>query len=268
MPIRLFQPPTSLQNHIQYIWSDDLSVYPIPSEIRISKFAETNPRMYFYNPKEDSELRTETGKALPICHLKGIDTQKSTAVIAPKSDIIGVCFYPHALQDIFDIAPKELIDMQIDINHLKAKELTDCILRCKTTDERVECIFHFAYTKIQSKKKLFHPALKHLVGQKVLRHNTNLDEVSKEINLSRRQLERIFKSQIGVSPNKFQSIQRFEKALSLIKNEESLTSLSNFLEYADQSHFIKDFRKYADMTPSQYLKLKIQDSHDNTLRED
>lgn len=267
MAIKLYIPPLELSRHIQYIWSDDLSTHSIPHEIKISKFAETNPRMYFYNPGDQSELKDQFGKTLPICHLKGIDTKKSSAIIAPKSSIIGICFFPYALQDIFDISPKELIDLQINIDDLKGQELTDALLFCETTEERLTCLFTFFYKKINSKKKNFHQAIGHLIGQNLLEHNTSLDIAAKEVNLSRRQLERIFRAQVGVSPNRYQSILRFEKALTLIKNEESLTRLSSILEYADQSHFIKDFKKYSDMTPSQFLKYKIPDSHDNTMRE-
>lgn len=267
MAAKLYIPPLELSQHIQYIWSDDLSALNIPHDITISKFAETNPRMYFYNPSDQSELKDHHGKILPICHLKGIDTKKSSAIIAPKSNIIGVCFYPYAIQDIFDISPKELIDIQVNIDFLKAKELTDSMLSCTTTELRISCIYSFCYKKIESKKKNFHRAIGHLIAQNLLEHNTSLDFAAKEVNLSRRQLERIFNAQVGISPNRYQSIQRFEKALGLIKNETNLTSLSSKLEYADQSHFIKDFKKYTDMTPSEFLKSKIPDSHDNTLIE-
>lgn len=98
-------------------------------KVKIKKFADTNPRIYFCTPGNQSELKDQYWKTLPI-YLKAIHTKQSSDIIAPKSSLIGICFFPYALQDIFDISPKELIDLQINIDDVKGQELTDALLFC------------------------------------------------------------------------------------------------------------------------------------------
>lgn len=65
--------------------------------------------------------------------------------------------------------------------------------------------------------------------------------------------ERHFKKITGLLPKQYISISRFNSAYFLINNNSSKSWLDvvSFLEYFDQSHFIKEFKKYCGFTPSQ-----------------
>lgn len=93
--------------------------------------------------------------------------------------------------------------------------------------------------------------------------NTNYNEFSIDelaelkLGISRKHLTRLFKKYIGTTPQKYRSIVRFRKLMSYKLNqidEANFTSLSNEVNYADQSHFIKACKQLTGLTPKQFFK--------------
>lgn len=76
-------------------------------------------------------------------------------------------------------------------------------------------------------------------------------ELADESTLSRRQFERRFVERIGVPPKSLGQIVKFQHVLQSLKFTERLTQIAHDADYFDQSHFIKDFRKRTDTTPTQ-----------------
>ena len=76
-----------------------------------------------------------------------------------------------------------------------------------------------------------------------------------QLSVGPRQLERIFKTTIGLSPNQYAGIlrtQRFLKALRTCDTQ-SLTQLAYEFGYFDQSHLIRDFKNKTGITPGKYV---------------
>ena len=77
------------------------------------------------------------------------------------------------------------------------------------------------------------------------------DDLSK-----RRQLERRFIKQIGISPKQLGKVIRLQTALKMLLNQqsESFTKIAYESEYYDQAHFIKDFREFTGTNPKEFLE--------------
>ncbi|EAQ38582.1 helix-turn-helix domain-containing protein [Dokdonia sp. MED134] len=84
----------------------------------------------------------------------------------------------------------------------------------------------------------------------------DIQTIIKATNYSYSTLERHFKRDTGLTPKKFQSLQRYKKAI----RELYVTRNSDWQHYVvkygyyDQSHFIKEIKRYTNHTPSQLLK--------------
>lgn len=78
-------------------------------------------------------------------------------------------------------------------------------------------------------------------------------EISKELHISGRQLERVFAEYSGLSPKKMAALVRYQCLWHDILLGRGFSAAEKALEYGytDQSHMLNDFRKYHTMSPKQ-----------------
>jgi AraC-like DNA-binding protein len=75
-------------------------------------------------------------------------------------------------------------------------------------------------------------------------------QVAAWLQLSTRQLERLFLRNVGVAPKVFARQQRFARATAALARARSLAELAADCGYADQAHMARDFRAFAGLAPS------------------
>lgn len=90
----------------------------------------------------------------------------------------------------------------------------------------------------------------------------SIDALSKSIGITNRGFQKMFKKHVGMPPSEFRKIVRFNRAAQLIlsKPELSLSQIAFECGYFDQSHFIKDFKKFGGIVPSLFLDVKAESS--------
>lgn len=92
----------------------------------------------------------------------------------------------------------------------------------------------------------------------ILKNNgvVNIDKLAYNANMSLRTFERHFTDQVGIPPKLFCGITRFNYALALkFKNPQmDWTAIALACGYYDQTHLIKDFKKFAGDTPFVFQK--------------
>jgi AraC-like DNA-binding protein len=87
-----------------------------------------------------------------------------------------------------------------------------------------------------------------------------MPDLAREFAISQRQLERLYQSQVGMSPKQYTQLLRVEQARLALKRDHSpgasrtTADLAAELGYYDQSHFIREFRAVVGVTPTAYLK--------------
>jgi AraC-like DNA-binding protein len=83
---------------------------------------------------------------------------------------------------------------------------------------------------------------------------TGVAEVARLLGLSERQLERRFLERVGVTPKRFATLRRFERAIASASTTPSLTAVALDAGYYDQSHFIREFRRFTGVSPGTLLR--------------
>ena len=86
------------------------------------------------------------------------------------------------------------------------------------------------------------------------RGNISIAEVSNALSVSPRQLQRSFKDTMGTSPKSYMRIMRFRNALASISSEKEWADITYDLGYADQPHFIREFREFAGDAPKAVIR--------------
>ena len=84
----------------------------------------------------------------------------------------------------------------------------------------------------------------------------SIDEVAADVSLTRRHLERMFLATVGITPKRLARITRFQHALRMLEDSDAPsrgTHTAAACGYADQAHFIRDFRDLAGCAPGEHL---------------
>lgn len=93
---------------------------------------------------------------------------------------------------------------------------------------------------------------------KILRHpgKEALTEIYQNCGYTQKHLISIFKEKVGLTPNAFLKVIRFQKAINLIGKHKlpDWSSVAYDCGYYDQSHFIHDFKKFSGFTPQIYAQ--------------
>jgi AraC-like DNA-binding protein len=83
-----------------------------------------------------------------------------------------------------------------------------------------------------------------------------LPRILKRLNINERTFQRIFKKYVGITASQYRRICQFQSTFTQLRTQDfqSLTDLAYANGFADQSHFIRSFKEFANTTPNNYLK--------------
>jgi len=103
---------------------------------------------------------------------------------------------------------------------------------------------------------------KNMLFNKTLQVN-HIEELNDILCKSYRSTHRYFVNQLNTTPKEYLQILKVREAMPLILKNTPLIEIAFLLNFTDQSHFIKTFKKYTNSTPSQFKQTSSQ--VDNTL---
>ncbi len=82
--------------------------------------------------------------------------------------------------------------------------------------------------------------------------NLTLDEIARNVDVSKFYLSRMFKKEVHISVHKYLLNCKINQAKKLLYQEYSSSQIALMLGFFDQSHFISTFKKYIALTPNEY----------------
>lgn len=88
------------------------------------------------------------------------------------------------------------------------------------------------------------------------RGNLRMDKLAGEIHVSNRQIERVFKENMGVSPKTLSSLIRYQYVWreALFQRNFQMQDAVGKFGYTDQSHLLREFKKYHSLSISKALE--------------
>lgn len=110
--------------------------------------------------------------------------------------------------------------------------------------------------------RFYNPLVVEAVGE-ILKRKGNLKalELSREMHVSERQLERVFKEYIGISPKQLSSLVRYQylwKDICVNPNFRILDEVYRY-GYTDQAHLLHDFKRFHTMSLSEAKEYAFSD---------
>jgi AraC-like DNA-binding protein len=169
-------------------------------------------------------------------------------------------FYPYGFANFVMTPIKNLADKETPLVELfgqkPSEELEQRMIQATNTKERINIIENFLLDKLNDQATI-DTIVKTTIDTMLLTGGgTPISNLLKNDLSKRRQFERKFTQQIGISPKQLGKVIRLQTALKMLLNQpsESLTKIAYESEYYDQAHFIKDFKEFTGTTPKEFLE--------------
>lgn len=171
----------------------------------------------------------------------------------------AVTFYPYGFANFINQPIKNLVNKETPLGELfgdvPAKELEQNIQQAENTDERIQYVEDFLFARLKDNMTIdiiVKTTIDVLLSTK---GRTSINSIIKQDSSKRRQLERKFVKQIGISPKQLGKVIRLQSALKILLNEDeqNLTNIAYQSEYYDQAHFVKDFKEFTGVSPKEFL---------------
>jgi len=172
--------------------------------------------------------------------------------------LIAYFFKPYSLLSLFRVAAGELTDRPLDLELLTprtANELQERLLNAESIESTIELMDDFVSCLI-AKSKPDCPVIKYATTKIIANPSKEvLISVQRELRMTERTFQRNFESKIGVAPNQYRRITQFNSAFyQLVRKQYSkLSDIAFDWGYADQSHYIRAFKEFTNITPTEYL---------------
>jgi AraC-like DNA-binding protein len=250
MQYQEFPAPPFLQEYASLFWFDACTDPNFPA-MEYNLIADGEPGIIFH--EIPGSVTINGFSELPQLMIYGQKTRWSSTIAKPSYKNIGIVLKPYALKALFGIDAYELTDAAIPLS-----ELTNCnkllfqLMSNKGPGYKINAIVSFLG---QLKPKVSTSLVRLKESLSLYGQDLSLYDIQRELKISERTLERTFQKELGVSPVLYNRIHRFNSVLNLIHQKEfdSLTALGYEAGYSDQSHFIRDFKAFAGVTPREYL---------------
>ncbi|GHC61113.1 AraC family transcriptional regulator [Ulvibacter litoralis] len=171
----------------------------------------------------------------------------------------AIRFFPYGFANFVAVPLKNLANKETPIElvfgEVTAKELEQKIIKAADSNERIEIIEALLLDMLNKKTTIDNIVKITIDSLLATNGSASISEILKEDLSKRRQLERNFKKQIGVSPKQLGKVIRLQTAIKRILNRktENLTEIAYESEYFDQAHFIKDFKEFTGINPKEFL---------------
>ena len=132
-------------------------------------------------------------------------------------------------------------NMQVEIKLIDV--LSYLIKEYTSTTRNHNALFH--------EEKIINKSIEFINDMKGL--DISLDDLSKNVNLSKYHFLRVFKKHLGITPHNYIIAHKIKRAKDMIINGESLSDTSIDVGFSDQSHFTRNFKKFYGYTPKKLL---------------
>ncbi|MBA2796767.1 YSIRK-targeted surface antigen transcriptional regulator [Streptococcus porcinus] len=98
----------------------------------------------------------------------------------------------------------------------------------------------------------------HYINQN-LSKKLSIETIAKEFNFSESNIRKLFRKEMACSIQQYISRKKIEEAKILLRQQTSVTEISNTLGYSDAAHFSRSFKAMVGMSPKQFQTAPIRD---------
>jgi AraC-like DNA-binding protein len=203
--------------------------------------------------------KTMTAKEQHI-HLAGLNENPTKITGDAKQTItLGLQLTPKGLYRFFNLSMHETTDQLFtfeDIFGAWGARLQHMLANLDDVQEKISSL-QYALTYLLHKNTKDYSLLDHTIDVIDESHGmVSIKELENQTGYSKRYLDMLFKEHVGVSPKRLASIMRFQIFYERWAKGKSKTFFKDnlYTYYYDQSHFIKEFKRFTGFTPQRFAE--------------
>lgn len=234
LDFKLVQPDKSIADFVESFWSLH---NPLDSDKEI---------VVLPDGRLDLTFAQLAGMPVQVTR-SGLETYPERAVLRGKTIMFAISFKLLATEYIFHDKISSLLNyaehLPVGFWGFNAHDLTDFDLFCKKAAQKIRSLLPM---EIDDRKRQLFNLIYTSKGE------MSVKELSEKVFWSSRQINRYFNQQYGVSLKTYCNILRFRASLEHLAQGKLFPELN----FTDQSHFIKEIKKFAGVVPKELLKNK------------
>ena len=249
--------PGKLKQYVKHIWVMDGNDTE-QSPISLPFFADGYPGIFFH--QSDETLLLNQSRSLSTIFLYGQTVKPVTLHTTGFTKMIVFNFYPHALKSLFQFNAGEVTDTCLDLELLPAMpgiQLVEQLWNTEPVEKQIGIIFRYLQHLIDKNRATMDNGLAFATAQiMALKGAVSLKQMQAILHMTERTFERRFEEHIGISPKLFSKIAQFQGALQQLSGKKffRLSDIAYENGYADQSHFIRSFKRFTGQSPLAFQK--------------
>lgn len=190
----------------------------------------------------------------------GIGRAKSVKVLSGVGRAVGIKFWPGAFSAVSQLPACEFTSRKVALSDVFEAAGDDYKRAVLMTDDDARVIELSERLVLSQERKLCEEAV---LARKIVEQIQSNQEIVKvedivaQFAMSKRSLQRLFNTFVGVSPKWVIRRYRLHEAIADLESDApiNLTELALRLNYFDQAHFIRDFTLTVGRPPGQYARL-------------
>ena len=258
-----YKPPIELASWIKLFWVfESRSNDPVPETIVADGFPELI--IHFRSPFAEVD---RAGHLLrqPVAIACGQLTGPLVLHSSLDAGMIGIRFQPSGMAPFLSTPMQALTDARVPATDLFADvdQLMDEVVESSNDAQRIAACNRFLLRSIDPDREniCVRRALESIMHA---RGSISVESLSTLVGMSRRSLELAFQREVGTSPKMYCRITRFRHLYDAVsENSPSVDWVQVALDsgFFDQSHLIRDFRRFAGASPISFLADQTSFAH-------
>lgn len=218
----------------------------------IFNFSDT---INYYNPS----LGVST--QLPSVFVNGLNFKPLELTKTGNHEFIGVQLNSVGFKALFNISVNEFNNRVFNGEDIcpDLKILSDKLFHNKTFHQQAKTLQLWIRKKLSVFNNPFSIQRANRLLKMKSNHNLTVNNISEQLCISDRQLRRFSTEWLGMNTEEFILYNKYLNCLHLLHNsKQTLTEIGLDAGYYDQSHFIREFKSYTNMTPKQYKEANAE----------
>lgn len=193
------------------------------------------------------------------CMIQGSKAEPVDVVHSPRRHFLSIRFRPNGFYKLWGIPQGDFTNRYYQEGTLLegVEELRNHLQECESQRGRFSLVGTWARREMDAITQGEDPLLSDVLISKLQRQpSLSVRELTRLTGFTRKHLGARFKEEAGMTVKRYQGIQRFYRLMKDLESGErsSWARLACRHGYYDQSHFIREFKRYTGLTPTDYRR--------------